>query len=746
MSRLIKAARRTFRAEATLVVFVVIVFSWSIYGIYKFSVGASDSIFGIQLTAPSATTSAAAATPATPTNGATGDIQASALQHQQAIQRATSGNNNVFLARPSQQQQQLAQLQAELLWPRDHSPKFYASPDVGFNRREGNPTRTATRFAGATNNRPAITYERVRMPGRGRARLPEDTIDQKLRLSSSRKAFEDDNERDFGESRDDSSLAPTEDNRDDYPTGLAVEQPGQTPSDHQPSPDYGDDQESALNTDDNSVVNQPEPAAVESEPETGVAPSDRPAGSQSEQQPQQQQDESEQPESGQDDEEEEEAPKDTGKTIDDEVDRMTQPSSGIVTQQERPITGSRRAPDRNGAVQFDDSTSSDKSPSEQAGQRRQVSPVKAVVATKKQAPSKDLEFDHNTLRVVAAPILSSANRGQQKKNASSASIKPKRPEPISRDTRRVTRVKGNSKVQLTKPEDVDDYLKTVRFDDPLGASASEISVSPTYDPMLSSESQQLALDQLMPNYILHPNFTATHSDQLTSLALSDLQSYPLAPQTASGLEPASAKHLISQKPNPGRSAIGEKQSAADSLYTVDHGLLLYPSTESGHKSKKSHKKGGHKKKMTIAYKKGGEKKKKHEKEEKKFIKEKKFKGAKKGKKIKKGKGGQGGKKGKKKFKDKGYKKKGFKNVYHKEEYGQKKSYFDEFRDKDFKKKWKKYDDNYKYAQMKKWQAKDVKGAKKMKDHGEKMKKYNKSRYKKTYHKDSKEHKHSKDDF
>lgn len=187
---------------------------------------------------------------------------------------------------------------------------------------------------------------------------------------------------------------------------------------------------------------------------------------------------------------------------------------------------------------------------------------------------------------------------------------------------------------------------------------------------------------------------------------------------------------------------------ASSLFTVDHGLLLYPSEGNDHhegvvsKKKKKYKKSKHKHKLSIGYKKGGHKKKKHKKEEKKYIKEKKFKGAKKGKKIKKGKGGQGGKKGKKKFKDKGYKKKGFKNVYHKEEFGQKKSYFDEFRDKDFKKKWKKYDDNYKYAQMKKWQAKDIKGAKKMKDHGEKFKKYDKSRFKKKYEKEMKEHKAS----
>lgn len=177
--------------------------------------------------------------------------------------------------------------------------------------------------------------------------------------------------------------------------------------------------------------------------------------------------------------------------------------------------------------------------------------------------------------------------------------------------------------------------------------------------------------------------------------------------------------------------------AASSLYTVDHGLLLYPAsadydydyTMSGKKKKKESWKKG-KKKTAEEIEKGGHKKKKHKKEEKKMHKEKKFKGAKKGKKMSKGSGNQGGKKGKKLYKDKGYKKKGFKKVYHKEEFGHKKSYFDEFRNKDFKKKWKKFDDKYKYKKMKKWQAKDIKKAKKVKEKGKKYKDYQKSKWKK----------------
>lgn len=48
------------------------------------------------------------------------------------------------------------------------------------------------------------------------------------------------------------------------------------------------------------------------------------------------------------------------------------------------------------------------------------------------------------------------------------------------------------------------------------------------------------------------------------------------------------------------------------------------------------------------------------------------------------------------YKDKGFKKRGFKRAYHKVESGDLKSYFDEFRDKDHKKKWKQFKDKHKY--------------------------------------------------
>lgn len=209
-------------------------------------------------------------------------------------------------------------------------------------------------------------------------------------------------------------------------------------------------------------------------------------------------------------------------------------------------------------------------------------------------------------------------------------------------------------------------------------------------------------------------------------------------------KPALEGNMTFGNPEPVTAAdLHRENQLISNLFNVDHGLLIYPSEhpeekkKSHHKKKHSNYKKQHKHKMSKGYKKGGEKKKKHKKEEKKFLKEKGFKGAKKGKKVVKGKGGQGGKKGMKKYKDKGYKKKGFKNVYHKEEFGDSKKYFDEFRDKDFKKKYKKFKDNYEYKQMKKWQGKDVKKAKKFKDHGESYKKTGKSKWKKKLSKSSK---------
>ncbi|KAG9509337.1 Aldehyde dehydrogenase family 3 member B1 [Fragariocoptes setiger] len=148
------------------------------------------------------------------------------------------------------------------------------------------------------------------------------------------------------------------------------------------------------------------------------------------------------------------------------------------------------------------------------------------------------------------------------------------------------------------------------------------------------------------------------------------------------------------------------------------------------KSGQSKMKRSHKKKSSKAIKRGDMKHKKYGKQSSQHKKGKEFKGVKMGKKAIKGHGRQGGKKGLKFYKDKGYKKRGFKNRYHKEESGDHKTYFDEFRDKDFKKKYKKFDDNYDYKQTKKWLGKNSEKKKKMKNHGEKHKKSSKGKWKK----------------
>lgn len=59
-------------------------------------------------------------------------------------------------------------------------------------------------------------------------------------------------------------------------------------------------------------------------------------------------------------------------------------------------------------------------------------------------------------------------------------------------------------------------------------------------------------------------------------------------------------------------------------------------------------------------------------------------------------GRRGAKKGALFYKDKGYKKRGFKKNYQKVESGDHKTYFDEFRDKDSSKKWKDFKDKHHY--------------------------------------------------
>lgn len=73
-----------------------------------------------------------------------------------------------------------------------------------------------------------------------------------------------------------------------------------------------------------------------------------------------------------------------------------------------------------------------------------------------------------------------------------------------------------------------------------------------------------------------------------------------------------------------------------------------------------------------------------------------FKGSKRGSKKARGSKNLGANKGSVYYNDKGYKKRGFKKHYEKQESGEHKTYFDAFRDKDHKKRWSKFGDKNNY--------------------------------------------------
>lgn len=553
----------------------------------------------------------------------------------------------------------------------------------------------------------------------------------------------------------------------------------------------------------------------------------------------------------------EETTKETSRSIDEEVDKMTQPTSGMVSQQDRPF-------DYKNIVQFDDSPPASSNGISKHYQPDRKLALKALEPDDliarfedpnrknnqfkeeafKQKELPDLQVDHN----IESTGIGTSTTSPKRNDHQSKRIRGKYIESIPKDrdnrakrfvTEIVNRQKRSSVENIRAPYEVGKFLDSLNFDSLTGQS-SEINQEPgssdlnladsrnhsttvdryAYNPITGDETKQshtnngrreinrenltnstnkidtiekrnLFDDELIgpenankerklavshyydsdQDMVNNPNQYYRNETTMPSLLrVPDKSRYHYLTSNDTGIQELLDKKSLfdslssddlpppTEKPDiptvrPKQLAMSKNQSnksdhqAEDSLFSVDHGLLLYPSADEEHHHKekaisKKHKKSDkkkEKKKMTVAIKKGGHKKKKHKKEMKKFLKEKKFKGAKKGKKVAKGKGGQGGKKGKKLYKDKGFKKKGFKNVYHKEEFGQKKSYFDEYRDKDFKKKWKKFDDKYNYAQMKKWQAKDVKAAKKKKDHGEKYKKYDKGKWKKKYEKHSKEH-------
>jgi len=415
-------------------------------------------------------------------------------------------------------------------------------------------------------------------------------------------------------------------------------------------------------------------------------------------------------------------------SIDDEVDRMTQSSVGSISRRSDPIRS---------AVQFDDQIIE---PPLHIG--REISRQEVGALTKSANDTDPTRQDPLEVADLDPPIRPQVSA---QKSISPADRIPPRPA-----TKR--RVGVDSRVRQRRATPADVGLVTGFYDSPAESKVPrrEGLVRRRNDHEdgdsddQEDEGQQEESPQSEPyDYITQgePSLQEliAHKQLLDSLRQSRLPA-PVVQHSNSSSKPTNSDGSNQQLMQTAGAMKGhvDHKPAAQHLYSIDEGLLLTPASDEEHEHKSvSHKKEKKKEskskhKSTMGSKKGGHKEKEHKKEEKKYLKEKKFKGAKKGKKVSKGKGGKGGKKGSKHYKDKGFKKKGFKNIYVKNEFGQKKSYFDEFRDKDFKKKWKNFDDKYNYAQMKKWQAKDVKGAKKMKDEGKKYKKYDKGKWKKMY--------------
>lgn len=780
--RLVKAARRTVTAEVTLVLFIIITTSWSIYALYRLSLGGSDNLFGINF-------------------GVNKDAQNS-KESKKSIS-ADIGTKEPLSAtdiksfRPSSTRDNLESMYGDLrnfiqgprilatnqrfVSPTQHirlesnQMKQPRGPNVVGPVTTGGVIQLVPSLSGqykrvpskelvpmvsfkipTTNRTPINQYKQIPISIGSQLNVKERIYDNQADKEAYKDRQAAESDRNLGE-QSISTIAPDDDylnpntNQDDYQTANSNEEPESSQSndldsksvqsldtqeidEEQPQPSYEQSLEPVETNSDS--LDQTTPSAEESTSSDGQ-------------------------EDPVDDSQDDKSALEESKDIDDEVDRMTQPSFGSISQE-------TKAPENSNQVYFDDSIEpqSDTFDSKRDSQIT-VSDihnpryVTSVDPTPKNYNSRQhQELSNGKLNVIRnnSSLLNKLRKASQRNVKLEDSELPRADEANhnvptitransrkTRDTVHVSRTRFkrdllpgkdvNSIDEFTSshPGDSDNYNSTdLNIDETEASNSGNVtgfspSIEPNFYHLLTNEGNNQDLPSPNElNDILKVIQPSNQTDPKIMMKGSLGEASNLSTRNASDHQPAS------------------------SLFTVDHGLLFYPQEDGpadypAHKSN-SHKKSNkskHKKKMMIGYKKGGHKNKKHKKEEKKYLKEKKFKGAKKGKKIKKGKGGQGGKKGKKKFKDKGYKKKGFKNVYHKEEFGQKKSYFDEFRDKDFKKKWKKYDDNYKYAQMKKWQAKDVKGAKKMKDHGEKYKKYDKSRWKKKFHKESKEHKASK---
>lgn len=425
----------------------------------------------------------------------------------------------------------------------------------------------------------------------------------------------------------------------------------------------------------------------------------------------------------------EESIKKTSQSIDEEVDRMTQPTSGMVSQQDKPF-------DYKNTVQFDDSLNLVGSPA----RSNKRSPVQAssvqpgdLIArfqepnhkfkddALKQRDLHDLQVDHIADSLDSALTSSGEEKRKkaQKNRLESGHLKATDVErKESRISGRLNRQKRLAPVEKVRaPYEIDEFLDNLDFNGLTGQATSSKSLTkrePRYFDLISADTRNSTVidrhyigadeppnkvvgdikgtnnsetntiqrrglfdDEIDSNrklaaqhyYESEPEIEAPNEFYKNNkqLNLPDNSRYHYLTSNDTGVQELLGKKSLfnslgrdelpppSVKPAPisRSSSNGSDHQASGSLFSVDHGLLLYPSADEEHhhkeksmskKSKKSEKKKA-KKKMTAAMKKGGHKKKKTKKEMKKYHKEKKFKGVKKGKKASHGKGGKGGKKG-----------------------------------------------------------------------------------------------------
>jgi hypothetical protein len=850
-SRLFKATRRFIVAEITLIIVIVILFTWSTYVLYKLFAGDTDTLFGLNFSASSPSAKSHQFQFQIPRNGSQSldELNSANLRENPSDARLASSNQLGALVDRNNLQEQLANYKEQILKALLARQRTILGTDNGAgtlqsmldSRRQNNQIQhhenhltdsslvgNAQNWRGNTPNslnylfksqQKAVPPERfpssstvnVHSSAPVVAKPPTSLVylhdaPSLMQLSPTTEPSESDYHRTTTTTRAPDTTPPAvaqfSDNQDGNQfMNEQINQQNELQSTTTELPPSESENETTtlepINRDDDNDnsqdgtqgVNSSEPESAEIKPERGDEEREDSSSGDKNPEPNEQRTDDEQV-------------KNTVKVIDEEVDRMTQPSLGVVSQEGQPAT------DLRGTVLFDDGglqdedgdrssmakANSHKTPTRKAGKARSsdknrridheesgqtVADLLVADNLNKSPVSSSLvgvdEFDRRSqdklighLNRPASPdahvrsheaiprqVVGQVDTAMGTKSTSGRLSRTKRSmlalnDPAAARHKRTKKRRRNKSINSARRSDEDSDDEDDDEEDNVIQDNEQDSEQLSHEPLVVPESlpapptpTQPTIDrkQYTPS---DPSFEEllAHKQLLDALQQNQLPSPIGLPAT---VQASSQNHQSNNRSAPiagnpidppKKSGQGDDHQSADTHYSVDHGLLLYPSSnEEHHHKSKAHKsskasKKKDKKKMTVAVKKGGHKSKKHKKEEKKYHKEKKFKGAKKGKKMKKGKGGKGGKKGKKLYKDKGYKKKGFKKTYVKNEFGSKKSYFDEFRDKDFKKKWKNFDDKYNYAQMKKWQAKDVKKAKKMKDHGEKFKKYDKGKWQK----------------